>query len=55
MQRREAGIEHVGIGALLEQEERERHVASHRRDEQRRAALRRSSPDIRDLAGAPPC
>ena len=40
MQRRHAGIARIRIGAALEEEQRERHLRSHRRHEQRRAAGR---------------
>ena len=38
MQRGEAGLEDIGIRALLEQEQRERHMPAYGRHEQRRAS-----------------
>ena len=54
MQRRHARIARIRIGALLEQEQRERHMRSHCRDKQRRAAGRDRRFVARATASPPP-
>ena len=48
MQRREAGIADVRVGAVIQQEERQRHLASYRGHQQRSVAIgprRLAGPD----------